>query len=55
MVIIPFSNWKMETDARKENILWVDASKTCQGFDIPMPVKYSKALEESFYAPDYYH
>ena len=52
MVIIPFCNWRFEPDTRNENILWVDAAKTCEGFNIPMPVKYSKTLMSSFYAPE---
>lgn len=53
-VLIPFCNWEITTDARKLNILWCSTEGTPFN-DLPLvPLKYSKDLEQTFFAHYYY-
>jgi ATP-dependent helicase/nuclease subunit A len=53
-IIVPFCDWKLDHDANKNNILWCMTDKapfTGTGY---LPIKYSKALADSYFARDYY-
>lgn len=53
-VLIPFCDWKLTADARKENIVWCanPYNEYRDEFAI-LPVKYSKAMGESQFSEDY--
>lgn len=54
VLLLPFCNWTLEPDAKKNNWLWVNTKGTA--FDeIPVvPVKYTKDLAQSDYAYAYF-
>ncbi len=53
-VIIPFCNWMLDLDARKDNILWMEAKKAKLDFDLLLPVKYSKNLTKTYFIQEYF-
>lgn len=54
IVFMPFCNWKIETEAQKANILWVQSNHEPFN-EIPyFPVKYTKELAKTYFAPAYY-
>lgn len=54
VLIVPFCNWPLDPDAKKNNWLWVQTEGT--GFhDIPVvPVKYKKDMAQSHFAFQYF-
>lgn len=52
-VIIPFADWDIDHDAKKENIIWCEPH--VEPFSqVPLvPVKYSKGLLDTIYANEY--
>lgn len=54
VVLLPFCNWCLEPDAKKNNWLWVKTAGTSFD-DIPMvPVKYKKDVSHSSFAFEYF-
>ncbi len=54
VLILPFCNWALEPDAKKNNWLWVKTEGTDFG-EIPVvPVKYKKDLGQSAFAYEYF-
>ena len=53
-VIVPFCDWKLDHDANKNNILWCMTDKAPFEGTGYLPIKYSKALADSYFARDYY-
>jgi len=53
-VVIPFCDWEVTTDPRKDNVLWCDAGSA--GIEsVPLlPVRYSSRLKHTVFAPDYF-
>ena len=54
VLIVPFCNWPLDPDAKKNNWLWVQTEGS--GFhDIPVvPVKYKKDMSQSHFAFQYF-
>ena len=54
VLILPFCNWALEPDAKKNNWLWVKTKGTAFN-EIPVvPVKYKKELGQSAFAYEYF-
>jgi ATP-dependent exoDNAse (exonuclease V) beta subunit len=55
VVIVPFCDWSLDHDSRKNNILW--CGTTGEPFHMleKVPVRYSSGLAETAFAPDYFH
>jgi ATP-dependent helicase/nuclease subunit A len=54
VLILPFCNWALEPDAKKNNWLWVKTEATAFS-EIPVvPVKYKKDLGQSDFAYEYF-
>ncbi len=53
-VLVPFCSWKLDHDTHKDNFLW------CRSDEKPfdkigfIPVKYSKSMEKSLFASEYF-
>lgn len=54
VLIVPFCNWALEPDAKKNNWLWVKTDNTPFGNVPVVPVKYQKDLAKSHFAYDYF-
>lgn len=53
-VLIPFCDWTLTTDARKDNIVWCDNPYSDFKDKLAiLPVNYSKAMGESQFSKDY--
>jgi len=52
-VILPFCDWKIDHDANK-NIIWCKAEKLPFNNAGYLPLRYSKELAKSFFAPEYF-
>ncbi len=54
VLLLPFCNWALEPDAKKNNWLWVKTENTAFS-EIPVvPVKYKKELGQSDFAYEYF-
>jgi ATP-dependent exoDNAse (exonuclease V) beta subunit len=53
-VLVPFCNWKLDHDAKKDTILWCKTDAQPFGEIGYMPLKYNRKLGESFFASDYF-
>lgn len=54
IVLVPFCDWGFYPDAKKSNILWCPTNETpFKQFPV-LPVKYSKTLQKSLFAEQYY-
>ena len=53
-VLIPFADWLLDNDTRKENILWCRTDEEPYGKMGFLPVKYSGRLADTFFARDYF-
>jgi ATP-dependent exoDNAse (exonuclease V) beta subunit len=54
VLIMPFCNWALEPDAKKNNWLWVKTEHTPFGNVPVVPIKYQKELAKSYFAKDYF-
>ncbi len=54
VLIMPFCNWALEPDAKKNNWLWVKTENTPFGNVPVVPVKYQKDLAKSHFAYAYF-
>lgn len=54
IVFMPFVNWKLDTDSKKENILWVQTSEQPFAQFPYLPIKYSKDLAQTYFSSAYY-
>lgn len=52
-VIIPFADWDIDHDAKKENIIWCEPQAEPFSEAPLVPVKYSKGLLNTIYAHEY--
>jgi ATP-dependent exoDNAse (exonuclease V) beta subunit len=52
-VIIPFCDWKVDHDANK-NIIWCKTEKRPFNNTGYLPLRYSKELAKSYFAPEYF-
>lgn len=53
-VLVPFCDWSLDLDAKKDNFLWCKTDKKPFSEIGYIPVKYSSNLELSFFAQDYF-
>ena len=53
-VLVPFCNWKLDHDAKKDTILWCKTDAQPFGEIGYMPLKYNRKLGESFFTSDYF-
>ncbi len=54
VVLIPFCDWNLDHDTLKDNILWCSSSKEPFRSAGHLPLRYGKALAETFFRRDYY-
>ncbi|MBN1132895.1 MAG: UvrD-helicase domain-containing protein [Bacteroidales bacterium] len=52
-VIVPFCNWEVTTDSRKDTLLWCDPSDTSVSGISMVPVKFSSGLKNSVFLACY--
>lgn len=53
-VLVPFCDWKLDLDATKNNYLWCKTDKNPFSEMGYLPIKYSKRLEHSYFAREYF-
>ncbi len=53
-VIIPFADWLLDNDAKKNNILWCRTGREPYEKMSFLPVKYSSRLADTYFARDYF-
>ncbi|MDA3879292.1 MAG: UvrD-helicase domain-containing protein [Prolixibacteraceae bacterium] len=54
VVLLPFCDWEFAPDSRKSNIIWCPTDGTPYRQFPALPVKFTKSLAQSHFAPDYY-
>jgi ATP-dependent helicase/nuclease subunit A len=54
IVMIPFCDWKFEPDASKSNNMWCSTGNSVYSDFPALPVRYSKMLQKTIFAPDFY-